>query len=812
MAFNMKWFLISPFTINVLNASILLVFMIFFLIKGKGKSRATLFLTAFLTGVTLVFISFVLIFSSVEPFYSTIAWLALHLFVFASVFMVQFAYYFPENLHPQESKVVLVVCTVASSIVYPYYVYKTFSMEPLYSFEGSLFVFFNTPEIGVVIGLEIIWVLFVFLRKVALLSEYQYSGFLSRRAGELGTSQAPKGLISAFARFCIACIKIFRARTRPANAIRNLFLIFVSPILLISAIVMAYQGFLSWEVVAHILGSGFMAVIFIFIMLYINNSSEPSTFLIKLIGISLGTILIIFGLVSNIALMIRDEEYDRKRLIEVKQCEKAVLDNDISQIPESVAYLLSRPLGEGPDSISNKVEFVRDSNFSLQKIIENKVENLPALKTGFIVGDMPEMTRLYRRIGRLNANDYYIHYDFSMDGRLYEVGYSYIAYRKVIHETGLKLVYIIMGSVLFIIVVFPLFFRESLVKPLNRLLDGVRKVNEGDLGVVVPVQVEDEIGFLSGSFNNMVKSILESEEKLKDNLDFQVKLTESYSYFVPKEFLEFLEKESIIDIKLGDNVQKEMSILFSDIRSFTMLSEKMSPQENFNFLNSCLSRIGPVVRNNGGFIDKYIGDAVMALFPGSAEDALHAAIAMQNVIRTYNKHRMSTGYEPIDIGVGIHTGILMLGTIGEERRMEGTVISDAVNLASRLEGLTKLYGASIIISDHTSNGLKNRADFHSRYLGRVQVKGKKKWVDIFEILDGMSSELVDIKLRTKKDFEQGILMYQNSEFAKACESFKKVLEENPEDGAASLYLKRCRSFERSGTPTGWEGVTAFDEK
>ena len=812
MAFNMKWFLISPFTINVLNAAILIVFMIYFLLAGKGKSRATLFLIAFLTGVALVFISFVLIFSSVESYYSTVAWWAIHLFVFASIFMVQFAYYFPENLHPKESKIVLIICTIASFIVYPYYVYKTLSMEPSYSFEGSLFVFFNTPEIGIVIGLEIMWVLLVFLRKAALLSGYQYSGFMSRRAGESGRSPVSKGLVPVFARFYIACIKIFKARERPAKAIRNLILIFVSPIVLISAIVMAYQGFLSWEIVAHILGSGFMVVIFVFIMLYINNSSEPSTFLIKLIGISLGTILIISGLAANIALLTKDEEYDKKRLIEVRQCERAVSYNDFSEIPESVAYILSRRMGERPDSISNKVVYIRDSNFSLQKIIETKVENLPDLKAGLIIRDIPEMTRQYRRISRLNANDYYIRYDFSMDGRLYEVGYSYIDYRKVIHETGLKLVFIIMGSVLFIIVVFPLFFRESLVKPLNVLLEGVKKVNNGDLGVVVPVQVEDEIGFLSGSFNNMVKSILESEEKLKDNLDFQVKLTESYSYFVPKEFLEFLEKKSIIDIKLGDNVQKEMTILFSDIRSFTMLSERMSPQENFNFLNSCLSRIGPVVRNNGGFIDKYIGDAVMALFPGRAEDAVHAAIAMQNVIRTYNRNRENTGYEPIEIGVGIHTGVLMLGTIGEERRMEGTVISDSVNLASRLEGLTKLYGASIIVSSHTLKSLEKASDFASRFLDRVQVKGKKKWVDIFEIFESDLPELVEVMSKTKKDFEQGIYLYKEKEFIKALEHFRKVLEENREDRAARLYVQRCENFAKYGVPDGWEGVTALDEK
>lgn len=808
----MKWFLISPFTINVLNASILLAFMIYFLLKGNSKSRATLFLITFLTGVTIVFISFVVIFSSVDPTYSTIAWLALHLFVFASIFMVQFAYNFPENLHPRESRIVLVICTIASSVVYPYYVYKTFTMEPLYSFEGSLFVFFNTPEIGIVIGLEILWVLLLFLRKAALLSDYKYDGIMNRWTGESDSSGKPKGLITLSTHFCIACIKIFKARARSATAIRNLFLIFISPVLLISAIVMAYQGFLSWEVVAHILGSGFMAVIFLFIVLYINNSSEPSTFLIKLIGISLGTTLIIFGLLSNIALMIRDEEYDKKRLIEVSQCKKALSEKNLSHIPANVAYLLSRPLGEGPDSISNKVEFVRDANFSLRKVIENKVAELPSVKTGFMTEDMPEMTRLYRKIGRLDVNDYYSHYDFLMGGRLYEVGYPYIEYRKVIHETGLKLICIIMGAVLFIIIIFPLFFRESLIKPLDRLLDGVRKVNKGDLGVVVPVHVEDEIGFLSGSFNNMVRSILESEEKLKDNLDFQVKLTESYSYFVPREFLEFLQKKSIIDIKLGDNVQKEMTILFSDIRSFTMLSEKMTPQENFNFLNSCLSRIGPVVRNNGGFIDKYIGDAVMALFPNSAEDALHAAVAMQNVVRTYNKHRKSAGYEPIDVGVGIHTGVLMLGTIGEEKRMEGTVISDAVNLASRLEGLTKMYGVPIIISDHTASVIKDRSDFHSRYLGRVQVKGKKKWVDIFELLDGVLSELVDLKLETKMDFEQGIHLYQNSRFTEAGKTFDEVLKKNPEDRAASLYIKRCRTFEKSGIPEDWQGVTIFDKK
>ncbi len=808
----MKWFLISPFAINVLNVSILIVFMIYFLYKSKGKSEATRFLIAALVGVALVFVSFIAIFSMLNPSYSTFIWQVLHLIVFSIIAMVQFAYYFPENLHPRESRIVLILCVIASLIAYPYYVYKTVMMDPVYSFGGHHYVFLNTPEIGILIGFEIAWMLIVFFRKASMLSGYEYSGFLNRWAGESGNLPVSMAPVRLFARFCIACIKIFKTEDRRAKAIRNLLLIFISPIVIIFAVVLAYQGLLSWEVVAHILGSGFMVVFFIFIIVYINNSSEPSTFMVKLIGISLGTILIAFGLAANIAIKIKDAEYDNKRLIEVKQCKIAVSNSDFSMLPEDVSYMLSRPLGESPDSINNKVILVRDTNFSLQKIVEYNIDKLPALKAGFIIRDIPEMTRQYRRIGRLNANDYYIHYDFSKDGRLYEVGYSYFDYRKVIHETGLTLIYVIIGSVLFIIVVFPLFFYESLVKPLNVLLEGVKKVNNGDLGVVVPVQVEDEIGFLSGSFNNMVRSILDSERKLKDSFDHQVKLTDSYSYFVPKEFLQFLEKESIIDIKLGDNVLKEMTVLFSDIRSFTMLSERMSPQENFNFLNSCLSRIGPVVRNNRGFIDKYIGDSVMALFPEKAGDAVYAAIAMQNVIETYNRHREKTGYEPIEIGVGIHSGVLMLGTIGEEKRMEGTVISDAVNLASRVEGLTKLYGAKIIVSNHTLERLEKSSDFSFRFLDRVQVKGKKRWVDIFEIFDCDPAELMEAKSKTRKDFELGISHYQDKKFSKAVECFKRVLEEHPGDRAALLYVQRCENFKMHGVPDEWDGVTAIDEK
>jgi two-component system sensor histidine kinase ChiS len=178
------------------------------------------------------------------------------------------------------------------------------------------------------------------------------------------------------------------------------------------------------------------------------------------------------------------------------------------------------------------------------------------------------------------------------------------------------------------------------------------------------------------------------EPVLSDYVD-QVSI--ALTRFVPKEFLAILDKSNATDLRLGDHVKKNMTIFFSDIRSFTTLSESLTPEENFRFINSYLSRVVPVVNNYGGFVDKYIGDAIMALFPegAGADSAVSAAIEMQKRIREYNVHRASCGYRPLSMGIGIHTGTLMLGVVGVENRMQSTVISDAVNLASRRKASPK---------------------------------------------------------------------------------------------------------------------------
>jgi len=267
------------------------------------------------------------------------------------------------------------------------------------------------------------------------------------------------------------------------------------------------------------------------------------------------------------------------------------------------------------------------------------------------------------------------------------------------------------------------------------------------------------------------------------------KTNAAFSRFVPHEFLGYLNKEKIIDVSLGDNAQKEMTVLFSDIRNFTTISEKLSPEENFIFINTYLEIMGPIVREHGGFIDKYIGDAIMALFP-HADDAVKTAVAMlQQIPNCGNGEYLND--TALRIGIGLNTGHLMLGTIGETGRMEGTVISDAVNMASRIEGLSKEYGANLLISQATMNRLKHPEEFKYRCIGHIQVKGKTDKVTVYEIFNCDADLLAAAKLETREWFEEAVNLYEAGELEQSCALFKRCLEKAPNDAAVSIFLARC---------------------
>jgi two-component system sensor histidine kinase ChiS len=273
---------------------------------------------------------------------------------------------------------------------------------------------------------------------------------------------------------------------------------------------------------------------------------------------------------------------------------------------------------------------------------------------------------------------------------------------------------------------------------------------------------------------------------------------ESFARFVPREFLECLGRTSVLEVRLGDQVLKEMAVLFSDIRSFTALSEKMSPQENFNFLNSYLQRMNPFIWENGGFIDKYIGDSIMALFPQGPESALLAAVNMIRYIPEYNRQRASFGYKPIRIGIGIHSGPVMLGVIGHERFMQGTVISDVVNLASRLERLTKLYGVTLLASSAVVFGLEDPTRYSYRFLDKILVRGKHEPVSVFELFDGDPQELIDHKVRSRETFEKAVYEYHRNNIDEAARQFGSIPHQAQGDVPLQIYRERCAYYAKFG--------------
>lgn len=345
----------------------------------------------------------------------------------------------------------------------------------------------------------------------------------------------------------------------------------------------------------------------------------------------------------------------------------------------------------------------------------------------------------------------------------------------------------------------------DITRPVNELVRNMKLTSEGMLDNYTVVRTNDEIGVMSEGYNMMTTRLREYIFKISQ-------MNEAYSRFVPNQFLEFLGKDNFVDIQLGDQVQKEMSILFSDIRGFTELSEGLTPKENFDFINHYLGYMEPVIRRNNGFIDKFIGDSIMALFHETVDDALDAAIEMRKTLQRFNSDRIDLGQPTVDSGIGIHTGNLMLGVVGGEGRIDGTVISDAVNLASRLEGLTKIYKTSIIISEDSLIKLTNPGKYNFRFLDVARVKGKKEAVYIFEVLDGEPEEMRILKTETKTLFGRGIEAYKNREFKEAIEIFTEVVKINPLDAAAAFYINRCKNITGKQLPDDWTGIEVFDAK
>ncbi|MEB3213893.1 MAG: glutaminase [Leptolyngbyaceae bacterium] len=315
----------------------------------------------------------------------------------------------------------------------------------------------------------------------------------------------------------------------------------------------------------------------------------------------------------------------------------------------------------------------------------------------------------------------------------------------------------------------------------------------------------DELGQLARVFTDMVNTMKSREQELERLLD-------AFGRFVPHEFLSFLHRDSIVDVQLGDHVSKEMAVMFADIRSFTAISESMTPRETFDFVNTYLRHVSPEIRNHRGFVVKFMGDGMMAVFPEGADDAIAAGVAVFNRLNSFNEKLEANGQVPIQVGMGIHAGHMMVGVVGERDRLQGDTLSDTVNLAARLEGLTKYYGIAMAISGDLLQRLTHPDEYCFRFIDQATVSGRSTPITVYEVLNVEPEKAQSLKHDTEQVFNHGIDLYVKGDFTEAQQAFEQVLEMNPCDKTAQLYLERIDQLRVQGVPEQWDGVWKFRQK
>jgi adenylate cyclase len=387
----------------------------------------------------------------------------------------------------------------------------------------------------------------------------------------------------------------------------------------------------------------------------------------------------------------------------------------------------------------------------------------------------------------------------------------------IVRQTGY-----VLGASIVVSILLLLFFARFLTMPLKQVADAMSEIiATNDLSRRVEVLYKDETGRLGHTFNLMSEELGNAYEQIKSYAlhaavaqTKEQKLRTVFQKYVPNSVIEqFIASPE--QMLVGEN--RIVAILFSDVRGFTTISEKMRPDEIVESLNQYFGRMVNVIMARGGMVDKYIGDAIMALFgaPERHEDdamqSVSAGFEMLDALDDFNAWQQSQGRTLWETGIGINYGQVTIGNIGSEKKMDYTVIGDMVNLASRLEGLTKRYHAPLIISESVHGTLHRKngdAVPPHRLLDKVVVKGRSTGWGIYEI----RRTLTEREENAWKKHEEGMSLYYQKQFNEAAAAFRDVLSQVPQDYCARMHIARCTAYVKSPPPPGWTGVEEMTEK
>ena len=380
-----------------------------------------------------------------------------------------------------------------------------------------------------------------------------------------------------------------------------------------------------------------------------------------------------------------------------------------------------------------------------------------------------------------------IHNEFASYGKIYDAKNSGVFYLKVSTDARRlwyqrrQLIKAMAGfAAVFILFIVAIDMGVSLyiIRAERKASGVVQKIANGDFTARVDYKSGDELGEICTQVNAMGQSL----EKLFEEKD----RTEQFYYkFVPEQFRTLLDKEKFTDLALGDSTGRELTVFSCDIRSFSINSEIMTAKENFEFVNVIYGIAGPIIRKNGGFVDKYIGDAVVALFENT-EDAVKSGVEIYRAIVLDPQTAERLGISDINIGIGIHSGQARVGIVGEDERLAGAVISEIVNYSSRLEGLTKQYKTAMLVSKDTVERLPDPEKFDLRFLGQTQVAGEEDVLAVYEVLDCLPEEEKKKRDRNSIRLHQAIVYFQLGKRQEAEEMLRDIALDGEGDHVTDL--------------------------
>ena len=384
--------------------------------------------------------------------------------------------------------------------------------------------------------------------------------------------------------------------------------------------------------------------------------------------------------------------------------------------------------------------------------------------------------------------------------------------REILVQTA----YVLGGSILSSIILL-IIFTGYLTRPLRSIVSTMRHViSTNDMSHRVVVEYKDEIGTLAHTFNIMTGELDKAYKKIK-KFAFKSVLAEKnerkirniFQKYVPKDVIDtiFNNPEKML---IGDN--RVVAILFSDIRSFTTISEGYMPDELVSTLNKYFEMMVDIIIKHNGVIDKYIGDAIMAFFgapvkrPDDPVQAVYAAIEMQEALEKFNENQIRIGKPEFKTGIGINYGVVTVGNIGSEKKMDYTIIGDMVNLGSRLEGLTKPYKQGVIFSESVYR--KTKEILPCRMIDKVVVKGKTQGESIFTA----KKSLTPAEKKAWAYHTMGMKYYYMMKFKMAAKYFTAVQKLIPGDHVAGIFLERCRKYIKDRPPKDWNGLEVLTSK